>query len=366
MRVGERNDLTDVAGVAVGHHQRTDPGWLTGVTVVVPPAGTVGGADVRGGGPGTRETDALGPTTLVSEVDAVCLTGGSAYGLASAEGVMAWLEAQNRGFRVGPEAAHVVPIVPAAVLFDLGAGGAFTHRPDASFGAAAAAAAGTGRVAQGTVGAGTGAHAGRLKGGIGSASAITATGVTVAALVALNSGGSVVDERTGELWGARLGLSDEFTGLRRPSTEELDAYVGADDQPAPSNDQPAPSNDESVPLNTTLAVVATDARLSKPECVRMAGAAHDGMARAISPVHRYTDGDVAFGLATGSVRLSDVGDVDHLRSGTGRFAQLGDVLSVAADAVSRAVVHATLHATSAGAMVSYADQFPSGLGPGRG
>ena len=193
LRPGPHNDLTDVAGVHVGHYQRRGRGWLTGTTVVLPPPGTVGGVDVGGGAPGTRETDLLDPINLVERVDAVCLTGGSAYGLAAADGVMRWLADRNRGFQVGPEAHHVVPIVPAAVLFDLGVGGRFHNTPDATFGERAAAAARPAKLAQGTVGAGTGAHAERLKGGIGSASVVLADGITVAALVALNSSGNVFD-----------------------------------------------------------------------------------------------------------------------------------------------------------------------------
>ncbi|MGH9271322.1 MAG: P1 family peptidase, partial [Ilumatobacteraceae bacterium] len=155
MTIGPHNDLTDVAGIKVGHHQRTGRGWLTGTTVVLPPPGTVGGVDVRGGGPGTRETDPLHPLNMVSEVDGVCLTGGSAYGLDAAGGVMAWLEERERGFRIGHLSHHVVPIVPSAVIFDLGAGGVFAKRPTFEFGRRAAAAARGATLRQGTVGAGT-------------------------------------------------------------------------------------------------------------------------------------------------------------------------------------------------------------------
>lgn len=345
VRVGRRNDLTDVAGVAVGHHQRTGRGWLTGTTVVVPPPGTVGGADVRGGGPATRDTDALAPTTMVSHVDAVCFTGGSAYGLDVAGGVMAWLEEQGRGFRVGEETGSVVPIVPTAAVFDLGVGGRFANRPDASFGYRAAAGARVRSVRQGTVGAGTGTRAGSLKGGVGSASAVTATGVTIGALVVVNAAGSVLDDRTGELWGARLGLGEEFGRRRRPARAEVAAFAADPTRGAP--------------FNTTLAVIATDARLSKPECVRLAGAGHDGLARAISPVHGYTDGDIVVGLATGGLELADPANDGRLRPADPRFALLGPLFAVAADAVSRAIVHAVLHASSAGPLLSYAERFPS-------
>lgn len=354
MHAGERNDITDVAGVAVGHHQRRGRGWLTGTTVVLPPEGTVGGVDVRGGGPGTRETDLLAPINMVDRVDAVCLTGGSAYGLAAADGVMTWLEEHRRGFAVGEEPDRVVPIVPAAVLFDLGAGGRFRNRPDASFGYRAAGRACSRPVEQGSVGAGTGAHIGpTLKGGIGSASVVLDSGITVGALVALNSSGLTFDPSTGELWGARHGLDDEFDRVRRPSAEEVAAF---------RSELPDDS-----PFNTTLTVVATDARLDKGECTRMAGSAHDGMARAIRPIHLYHDGDVAFALATGARELPDERRDGLIRPRSTRPAQLAPILSAAADVVARAIVHATLTATStgtsAGTLTAYCDQFPSTLHP---
>lgn len=345
LRPGERNDLTDVGDIAVGHHQRIDDGWCTGTTVVLPPPGTVGGVDVRGGGPATRETDALAATTLVHEVDAVCLTGGSAYGLDAAGGVVAWLAEHRRGYRVGTEVHQVVPIVPTAAIFDLTVGGTFTARPDAAFGRSAAETATTGPVAQGSVGAGTGARAGSLKGGVGSASAVTAAGVVVGALVVVNSAGGVVDPRTGELRGARHGPRGPLAGLRRPSPEEISAF--ADDDAAPQ------------PFNTTLVVVATDARLTKPECVRLAGSAHVGMARAIDPVAGYTDGDVAFGLATGAVDLPAAPGVDPLRPSGERLVPLGDLMAAGADAVTRAVAHAALAATALAGLASYRDTFPS-------
>ncbi|MET0144366.1 MAG: P1 family peptidase [Ilumatobacteraceae bacterium] len=349
-RAGARNDITDVEGVAVGHHSRRGRGWLTGTTVVVPPRGTVGGVDVRGGGPGTRETDLLDPINMVTHVDAICLTGGSAYGLDAAGGVMAWLEARGRGFQIGAEPHHVVPIVPAAVVFDLGAGGDFSKRPDAEFGRRAAAAARSRRVAQGTVGAGTGAHAAALKGGIGSASAVLPSGVTVAALVVLNSGGSPVDPSTGELWGTRHGLGDEFRALRRPSRADLRAFRALPWPPQPPS-----------ATNTTLAVIATDAELSKAECGRVAGAGHDGMARAINPIHTYTDGDVVFTLATGRREVPAAPTDGFIRPAVARFTQLAPIIAAAADVVARAIVHAALAATSAGPMSSYADQLPSAL-----
>jgi putative pantetheine hydrolase len=350
VRAGPRNDLTDVAGIAVGHHQRRGRGWLTGTTVVLPPPDTVGGVDVRGGGPGTRETDLLHPANMVSHVDAICLTGGSAYGLDAAGGVMAVLEQRRRGFQIGAEPGHVVPIVPTAVVFDLGAGGDFRKRPDAEFGRRATTAATTRSVRQGTVGAGTGAHAAALKGGVGSASVVLESGITVAALVVVNSGGSPVDPATGELWAARYGLDGEFTHLRRPVRSEVAAFRALKFGP------PA--------ANTTLAVIATDAELTKSECTRVAGAGHDGMARAISPIHTYTDGDVAFALATGAKAVPEAPSDGFIRPAIARFTQLAPIIAAAADVVARAVVHATLAATSAGTMPSYTDQLPSALRSG--
>lgn len=352
-RLGDRNDITDVAGIAVGHHQRRGRGWLTGTTVVVPPSGAVAAVDVRGGGPGTRETDAIGPANMIDSVDAVCLTGGSAYGLAAADGVVQWLAERNRGFRVGPADHHVVPIVPTAVLFDLGTGGKFEHRPTAEFGRKAIAAARPNEVRQGNHGAGTGSHAGLLKGGIGTASVVLAGGVTVAALVALNSSGSVFDPRTGRLWGLDRGLPGEFGGVRTPTRADLRRH----------HDEPLTYHQ----LNTTLAVIATDAVVDKGGLARIAGAGHDGMARAIDPIHQFVDGDVVFALATGTTPVppiqgaprhdGDVGGV--LRPYANPRVDLVPVIAAAADVVSRAIVHAALAAESAGPLMSYLDRFPS-------
>ncbi len=341
---GPKNDLSDVENIRVGHHQRIGDGWLSGTTVVLPPPGTVGGVDVRGGGPSTRETDALAPTTLVSTVNAVCLSGGSSFGLAAADGVMQLLEERRSGLRVGPDESHVVPIVPAACLFDIIGGGAYTHRPDASFGRAALEAATT-HVTQGTVGAGTGARAGGLKGGIGSASVVLENGVTVAALVALNSGGNVVDPRTGELYGRRYGLDGEFDHVVTPSPRDVASSRHWLSGPRARN--------------TVLVVVATDASLSKSESCRVAMAAHDGLARAISPVHCLTDGDVVFSLATGAVTLPDGAGHDVISAASSRPEHLDVIMAAGAHAVTRAVVHAALVATSTENTPAYLDAYPS-------
>ncbi len=285
--------LPGPAGVAVGHAARKGRGWLTGCTVVLPPVGTVAGVDVRGGGPGTRETDALRAGTLVSTVDAVVLTGGSAFGLAAADGVMSWCESAGRGYEVlparGNRPALRVPIVPAAVLFDLGRGGDPLARPDASFGYAAARAAerhlsgppaGPERphqptVPRGSVGAGTGAlvDRGRLRGGIGSAAVTTLGGAAVGALVAANAAG-------------------------RPAGFHP-ARDSSPDTSWPPAETAAPAADPGPALNTTLVVVVTDAPLSPGEATQLAGAAHAGIARAVDPSHTLIDGDVVFALATG-------------------------------------------------------------------
>ncbi|WP_107088980.1 P1 family peptidase [Streptomyces sp. NRRL B-3648] len=312
--------LTDVAGLRVGHATRVGDGRLTGTTVVLAPeGGVVAAVDVRGGGPGTKETDALDPRNVVQKVDAVVLTGGSAYGLDAASGVMAWLEERGRGVRVGADPAHVVPVVPAACVFDLGRGGDFRARPDAATGRAAveaaAAAVPGGRVPEGCVGAGTGAVAGRLKGGVGSASTVLASGITVAALVVANAAGSVMDPDTGVLYG------ELFQGrVEYPEERVHEAACRRLDETAARN---APA-----PLNTTLAVVATDADLGKAQAQKLAGTAHDGIARAVRPVHLLHDGDTVFALATGARPLGE-----HPLA-------LNDVLAAGADLVTRAIVRA--------------------------
>ncbi|GGV86029.1 hypothetical protein GCM10010340_63060 [Streptomyces griseoloalbus] len=305
----------------VGHATRTGDGWLTGTTVVLAPeGGAVAAVDVRGGGPGTKETDALDPRNLVQRVEAIVLTGGSAYGLDAASGVMAWLEERGRGVRVGPDPAHVVPVVPAACVFDLGRGGDFRARPDAATGRAAVEAAAATEpgapVPQGCVGAGTGAVVGLVKGGIGTASTVLESGITVAALVVANAAGSAVDPETGVLYG------ELFQGrVRYPEAEVHEAALRRLAQAAARNAPP--------PLNTTLAVVATDADLSKAQAQKLAGTAHDGIARAVRPVHLLSDGDTVFTLATGE-RPLDAADP----------LALNEVLAAGADLVTRAIVRA--------------------------
>ena len=327
-----RNDLSDVQGLRVGHHDRRDGGYLTGTTVVLPPPeGAVAGVDVRGGAPGTRETDLLNPTATVQRVHAVVLTGGSAYGLAAATGVADLLGDEGIGFPVGPDV--VVPIVPAAVLFDLGRGGDKKCRPDAGFGAAATEAAFTGHDPRlGSVGAGTGAVCGGLKGGVGTASAVVAGGATVAALTVVNAAGSAVDSRTGELWGERLLQPEDLD--RPPGRVDLGRWG---ELQALRRHQVA---------NTTLAVVATDATLTKAQCCKLAGCAQDGLARAINPIHTGVDGDTVFGLSTSVRAAPDDGEWFAL-------------LTAAADVVTRAVVRGLVAArtvtTAAGSWPGFVD-----------
>ena len=282
--------ITQVRGLEVG--QFTDPRRPTGCSVVIARTGAVGGVDVRGAAPGTRETDLLDPANLVGVVHAVLLTGGSAWGLDAAGGVMRWLEEEGVGLYVGSAPGQVVPIVPAAVLFDLHLGDA-RIRPDAAAGYAACQAAGD-EIAQGNAGAGAGATVGKLfgmpyamKGGIGTAS-VTVDGVTVGALIAVNALGDVVDPATGQ----------PIAGARTEDGQQLRGSVAA----ALAGDKPLALL---AGANTTIGVVATDAPLTKAQCQRLAGAGHDGLARAIRPVHTMSDGDTLFALSTGMAGALD-------------------------------------------------------------
>jgi putative pantetheine hydrolase len=339
---GRTNTITDVAGIRVGHATRVGDGWLTGTTVVLPPpTGATAGVDVRGGGPGTRETDLLDPRANVSAVHAVVLSGGSAFGLAAADGVMQALFEAGTGYLVGaPPATTIVPIVPGAVIFDLGRGGDVRNRPDASFGAEAVAAASDGPVPLGVVGAGAGAKSGGLKGGVGSASVVLADGATVGAVVVVNSVGSTVDPDTGDLYAARFALPGELPAMRRPDAAELEAARETALSRGPMGGY----------LSTTIGVVATDVALTKAQCAKVCGVAHDGLARAIRPVHTMFDGDTMFTLATGARPAPD----------PFRFHAL---LDVAGDCVTRAVAHAMLAATTVptpdGDIRSLRDALPS-------
>lgn len=316
------NTLTDVPGIKVG--QAHDLDALTGCTVILCPPNTVGGVDQRGGAPGTRETDLLRPLHLIQHVNAILLAGGSAFGLAAADGVMRYLEERKIGY-----ATHVmpVPIVPAAILFDLDLGRA-DRRPDAAMGYAACEAASDSPILQGSVGAGTGARIGGLmglsqatKGGIGSASVDLGDGLIVAALIAVNASGDVIDPEGKILAGLRAAPeSSQFIGtlnvMRQMSRMITD-----------------PASD-----NTVIGVVATNARLNKEGANKVAQMAHDGLAQAIRPAHTLFDGDTIFALATGEIAANV--------SVIGAFAA-----QVTAEAIRNAV-HA---ATSAGGVPAIRD-----------
>nr|WP_145548565.1 P1 family peptidase [Variovorax boronicumulans] len=301
--------ITDVAGIAVGHF--TDSRRPTGCSVVLARGGAVAGVDVRGAAPGTRETDLLAPSNLVERVHAVMLAGGSAFGLAAADGAMRWLEEQGVGLDVR---FATVPLVPAAVLFDLPLGDA-RIRPDAAAGYAACAAASHDAPAQGNVGAGAGAMVGKvfgaaraMKGGIGTAS-VRVDGVTVGALVAANPLGDVIDPATGRVVaGARTADGRALLDTRRA------LLAGEAPRPILAG------------TNTTLAVIATDAAITKPQAHRLAQAGHDGLARTINPVHTMSDGDTVFALATGLAQAPAPG--------------MMVLATMAAEAVARAVLQA--------------------------
>ena len=275
--------ITDIAGLKVGHF--TDARRPTGCTVLLCERGVMAGVDVRGAAPGTRETDLLHPLATIETVHALLLTGGSAFGLAAADGVMRWLDEHGHGIQVGPAR---IPIVPAAVLFDLWVGDA-RIRPDAAAGHAACEAASPAAPAQGSVGAGAGASVGKLfglphamKGGIGTAS-IRVGAVTVAALVAVNAIGDVVDPASGRvIAGARAADGRSALG-------SVDALIAGRGPTALMEG-----------MATTIGIVATDARLTKAQTNKLASMAHDGLARSINPVHTANDGDVLFALATGA------------------------------------------------------------------
>jgi len=310
-----RNLITDVPGLRVGHAH--DERLGSGTTAIVLDAPAVAAVDVRGGAPGTRETDLLDPGMLVEHIDAIALSGGSAFGLDAAGGVQAWLREQGRGFAVGPAR---VPIVPGAILFDL------THAGDKAwgrfppyrdFGYAAAAAAGL-DFALGSVGAGLGATTQNLKGGIGSASALC-DGFTIGALAAANAAGSVVVGDGPWFWAAPFEVGKEFGGRGFPTPLPAGALE--------------PRTKGAVRANTTLVVVATDAALRKSQAQRLAVMAQDGLAHAIFPVHTPLDGDIVFAVATGRRTLADP-PRDLLRIGA-------VAMQVVARAIARAVYEAT-------------------------
>jgi L-aminopeptidase/D-esterase-like protein len=322
---GPRNLLTDVPGILVG--QAEHPDSISGTTVVLAETPAVAAVDVRGGAPGSRETELLGQGTLVERIDAVVLSGGSAFGLDAAAGVMEWLAETGRGFRVG---AVRVPIVPAAILFDLSFPGrqAWTGEPPYRALGRRAAMTAAKDFTLGNAGAGLGATAGRLKGGIGSASLVLAGGATVGAIVAVNCWGAVVRPDCGRLWGADLALAGEID--RQPASPE----TALDPEDFSQCGAAIPG------ANTTIAAVATDAALDKGGCRRLAIMAQDGLARAIRPVHTPFDGDTVFALSTGAGPPVEPAALTRLGC-------------AAADCLARAVMRAVLAASPLGGIPSW-------------
>jgi len=312
--------ITDVPGLKVGHFTRTER--PTGCTVLLCEEGATAGVDVRGSAPGTRETDLLSPTNLVQKVNAIVLSGGSAYGLDVATGVMRYLEEQNAGYKIGN--LGVVPIVPAAILMDLSVGN-FKIRPDADCGYKACKAANTAPVAEGCVGAGAGATIGKLfgakyamKSGLGTASVkLGDTGIVVGAIVAVNAVGDVVNPDTGKIVaGAR---SEDGKGFRNSMAQMMSGYRVA----------VRPGE------NTTIGVVATNAKFTKTQMTKIAQMAHDGYARAISPVHTMGDGDTIFAMSTGLAETP---------------ADESAIGAIGAVVMARAILRAVMQATSVPAL----------------
>lgn len=326
-----RNLITDIPGLRVGHASDVKLG--SGTTVVVFDAPAVASVDVRGGGPGTRETALLDPAQTVEGIDAIVLSGGSAFGLDAASGAQAYLREQGRGFAVRDAR---VPIVPGAILFDLLSGGDKDwgrYPPYREFGYEAAKSAGA-DIALGSVGAGLGATTVNLKGGIGSASAQTRDGLTVGAIVAINAAGSVTVGGGAHFWAAPFEQNKEFGGRGWPSTFPVDALA------LRSKGGPRQA--------TTLAVVATDAKLSKAQAKRLTVMAHTGLARAIYPVHTPLDGDIVFAAAMGAKPLPDP------------LLSLTELGMVAANVMARAIARGVYEAMALpfpGALPSWKDKF---------
>jgi L-aminopeptidase/D-esterase-like protein len=326
-----RNLITDIPGLRVG--QAADAKLGSGVTVVVFDTAVVASVDVRGGGPGTRETALLDPAQTVEGIDAIVLSGGSAFGLDAASGVQAWLREQGRGFKI---LDAVVPIVPGAIMFDLLNGGDKhwgRYPPYRELGYEAAKTAGA-DFALGSAGAGLGATTATLKGGVGSASAVTHQGITVGALAVVNAVGTTTVGDGPHFWAAAFEQNGEFGGRGAPAqTTEADLAIRAKGGPQE---------------NTTIAIISTDAKLNKAQCNRLAVMAQDGFARAIYPVHTPLDGDVVFSAATGAKPLADP------------FYGLAELGMVAANVMARAIARGIYEATALpfpGSLPSWKDKF---------
>ena len=329
---GPDNLICDVDGIRIGNAQ-DDKAW-SGVTVVLPDRPATAAVDVRGGAPGTHETDALDPTCLVGHVDAIVLSGGSAFGLEAAAGAMQWLKVRGRGFPVG---GARVPIVPAAILFDLLNGGDkdWGETPPYRDLARLACDAASTEFQIGNAGAGLGASAADLKGGLGSASSVSPDGIGVGAVIAANPFGSVVMPGSGAMWAWPLERDGEFGGVP-PEQVDLDEDFEFPDRPP-------------LGANTTIGVVATNATLDAAQAKRIAIMAHDGIARAIRPAHTPFDGDTLFVLATGKAPGVDP-------------AQLGRIGMMAADCVARAIARGVYAAEPLGDSPSYGSRYGRSTG----
>lgn len=327
IRTGPKNLITDVPGIKVGNAEHRS--YATGVTVVLPDRPVTAAVDVRGGGPGTRETDALHPAALVEKVDAVTLSGGSAFGLEAASGVSAWLAARGRGFQVGDAR---IPIVPSAILYDLPNAGhrEWGHTPPYRGLAITACDKAGATFSLGNAGAGAGATAGALKGGLGSASAVDEDGLMVGALAAVNSAGSVVMPGQSAFWAWALEQEGELGGQTPPEAPvSLEPDLPAGLMPG---------------TNTTLVVVAVGERLTRAQALRVAIMAQDGIARAIRPAHTPYDGDTVFVLARG----------DGHPSGPATVTRIG---ALAADCVARAIARGVYEAESAAGHPSWRETY---------
>lgn len=338
LRPGPLNLITDVDGILVGN--AADQRVLTGATVVLPARPAVAAVDVRGGAPGTREMGVLMPGNTVETVHAIVLAGGSAFGLDAAAGAASWLSARGRGYTLGPVP---IPIVPSAILYDLGNDGDKSwgrEPPYRALGIAACDAADR-RFALGNVGAGYGAISGTLKGGLGSASIVTDEGLQVGALAAVNSFGSTVMPGQDCFWAWALEQQGEFGGQNpptRPIALDADLSFGG-----------GLDTSGLILTNTTLCVVATNADLNRGEAFRVAIMAQDGLARAIRPVHTPFDGDIVFALGTGRWEMPDERAVALLQIG-----------ALAADCLARAIARAVFEATALCGMPSYRDRHGGG------
>ncbi len=348
---GPNNAITDVEGIRVGQYQKVGGGYQTGTTVVWAPEGAVGSAYVGGGWPGTLNTDVLQPGKNEQKIDAAFLTGGSYFGLQVFGGIIEWLEENRYGLVVGKTPDQVDPLVAGAVVFDLNRGGNYKARPQYEFGYEAIKAARTGPVAQGNVGAGTGTQANgglRLKGGVGTASAVLDNNLTVGVIVSVNAVGTPVDAATCALRGTAINVDNEFARYTQPSAQDCAAFKEAR-KPVAAAAKPVQvaSAEDNVDIhpNTTIAIVATNATLTKAQAHQLARAVNDGNAQVIQPFNAIGDGDSVFAMATGKVAVSD--------------AQFEKLLAAAKEVAGRSVAHAMLHATSITGLQSYCDALPS-------